>query len=73
MEDCDIVDDCSRINTKLDSRFVDLTISFALYVRKSGKVEEKTLNYPSITVVSRLRHWTLLMPVNNKAIIKIRQ
>ena len=73
MEDCDIVDDCSRINTKLDSRFVDLTISFALYVRKSGKVEEKTLNSPSITVVSRLRQWTLIMPVNNKAIIKIRQ
>ena len=30
MKDCDIVEDCCRINTKLDSRFVDLTISFTL-------------------------------------------
>jgi len=73
MEDCDIVDDCCRINPKLDSGFVDLTISFTLYGRKSGWMEEKKLSSPSITVVSRLRQWTLIMPVNNKAIIKIRQ
>ena len=56
MEDCDIVDDCCRINPKLDSGFVDLTISFTLYVRKSGWTEEKRLSSPSITVDSRLRH-----------------